>query len=305
MAPHSTRRLLLAVSAWAASTPSNPALAARGAAELDLEYYARSLLGRRAPPAVPRAAVAAGRPLDPPLAALLLHRTAEAIAAAVALPADELHRRADARRASLSVEIDRLLSTGAFGEGFDASFAEGGVVAGGPSEQYAFDLSLCALFSQLADARLRRAELAEFNLRLGTALLRALRVDARARELTFAELIRGLRELLGRLQVGGYMREFDVDDSDGDEELWAQRSELSTTKLKVSLTDSAALRSCLLLNGRVSPELASLMVLAFLREASVRVVDMSEYFLDDTYRPNPMEYRPTQFVLDLSIAPRE
>ena len=58
-----------------------------------------------------------------------------------------------------------------------------------------------------------------------------------------------------------------------------RRSELSTTQLKIALTDSAALRSCLLLNGRGSPELAGPLLLAYLRECGLSILGSSEYFL--------------------------
>ena len=75
-------------------------------------------------------------------------------------------------------------------------------------------------------------------------------------------------------------------DSDGDEALWAQKSDLSPTRLTLTLTDTASLRAALLLNGRsgASPELAKPLLLAYLRARGVAIEEVGEFFLDGTYR---------------------
>lgn len=92
-----------------------------------------------------------------------------------------------------------------------------------------------------------------------------------------------------------------------DEALWARANDLSLTRLKLSFADPASLRAALQLNaatgGRVAPGLAVPLVLAYLRSLGVTVVARSEYFLDDEYRPNPLEYRPSSLVLELELSP--
>ena len=225
--PATGRRLALLLGACAAALgPPQRALAARGAAELDLEYYARSLIGMKAPPSVELLAPVEARLLDRDLAQRLLDQTALAVAAALDVPIDEVTKRAAASRPALSVEFDRLLSTGAFGAGFDASFDTATQQPQAPNNQFAFDLSLCSIYAQLTDAHLARPALSAFNARLGAALLEALRPRDALRGVgspkTFGGVSQGVRELLGRLKAAGYVRSFSVDDSDADEVLWSQ-----------------------------------------------------------------------------------
>ena len=85
----------------------------------------------------------------------------------------------------------------------------------------------------------------------------------------------------------------------------AQRNELSPTRLSLTLTDSASLRAALLLNGRAgaSPELAKPLLLAYLRASGVEVSESQEFFLDSVYRSSPLDYKPDQQVLTVTIAP--
>ena len=42
---------------------------------------------------------------------------------------------------------------------------------------------------------------------------------------------------------------------------------------------------------------------ALLREAGTSVGETQEYFLDDEYRSSPLEYRPSQTILQFTVAP--
>lgn len=108
--------------------------------------------------------------------------------------------------------------------GFDAAFSSDANLPQAPNNQFAFDLTLYALYSQLADARLSRADLAAFDGHTGTALLKKFQPGAAVERsaFPFAEVIGGLRSLLDRLKAAGYVRDFVVDDSDADEILWEQ-----------------------------------------------------------------------------------
>ena len=115
----------------------------------------------------------------------------------------------------------------------------------------------------------------------------------------------GMRALLDQLRAAGYVASWSLDDSDADEALWGQRSALSTTRLSVTLNDTASLRAALLLNGRAgsSPELAKPLLCAYLRARGVEVTEASDYFLDSVYRSSPLEYRPNQQILSLTLSP--
>ena len=66
----------------------------------------------------------------------------------------------------------------------------------------------------------------------------------------------------------------------------------------------ASLGAALQLNGgRVAPGLAAPVLAAYLRSCRARLKTQEEYFIDDTYRPNPLEYRPNAVVLELTVAP--
>ena len=110
-------------------------------------------------------------------------------------------------------------------------------------------------------------------------------------------------KLLGDLRAGGFISGFSVDDADADEALWALRSDLSATKVAVTLFDSATLRASLLLNGRgVSPELARPLLVSYLDSCGARVSEATEFFLDD-YRESPLDYRPSQTLISFVVAP--
>jgi hypothetical protein len=237
--------------------PPQRALAAQGAAEMDLEFYVRGLLGvPPSPPAAPEA-VPPPRLMDGTFVASALEATEEAIATALATSPGALREVAASRRRGLSLEYNRVLSSGAFGDGrgYDAA---AGIATQSTASQFGFDLTLLTLFTQLADARLPRADAAQCSKRLGAQLLSSMQVQTPAAAPSIGELVVGMRELLGRLQAAGYVRSSVIDESDADEALWKQRSTLSATRLSVTLTDSASLRAALLLNGRdgASPEVS-------------------------------------------------
>ena len=89
-----------------------------------------------------------------------------------------------------------------------------------------------------------------------------------------------------------------------DDALWRRADDLSPTRLVVTLGEPASLGAALQLNGgRVAPGLAAPVLAAYLRSCGARLKTQEEYFIDDTYRPNPLEYRPNAVVLELTVAP--
>ena len=282
---------------------------------MDLEFYARSLLGRPpSPPAAPEVEIAKPRELDADFATRVVSAVESSLAPSLDTTPSDLSERAAAKRRALSLEYNRVLTSGAFGDGrgYDTAI---GVSGGGPiSSQYEFDLALLGLFTLLADARLPRERASECSRLLGDTLLAAAMPSPSAAAAaadaagtpTLKSLITGMRQLLTALQTNGYLQTYNLDDSDGDEALWAQKSDLSPTRLTLTLTDTASLRAALLLNGRsgASPELAKPLLLAYLRARGVGIEEVGEFFLDGTYRQSPLEYRPNQQILTLTIRPR-
>ena len=88
--------------------------------------------------------------------------------------------------------------------------------------------------------------------------------------------------------------------------MWAADTELSLTRLSITLIEPASLRASLLLNaavgGRLSAGLALPALAAYLRACGAEVRDSSEFFVDE-YRENPMDYKPSQVLVELTLVP--
>lgn len=304
-----TRRVCVSSVLVTALTAMPPPTLARvkGAAEMDLEFYARGLLGGSASPAPKTQLPPVSRQLDERLAAAMLSAVAAGMAPSVKMSPAELRTAAAALRPQLAIEYDRVNAVGAFGGGAGYDAAVGARTAASYSEsqqQFGFDLSVLALFTVLADAKLGRRESADVSRRIGEELLGVFPPAARCTDRdSLGTLIASWRALLDELKAAGYIDGYSVDDSDADEALWKQKSSLSPTRLTVTLNDSATLRAALLLNGRgVSPEIARPLLTAFAASCGARVVEQAEYFLDD-YRESPLEYRASQTLLSYTLAP--
>lgn len=303
-----SRRALLSVAALASLPPPLPSSArVKGAAEMDLEFYARSVLGRSTSPTPTARPPPVARKLDERIAEQLLSATVTGMAPSLALSPKDLRTAAVQRRSGLAIEYDRVNAVGAFGggTGYDvASFGERTSASLPNTQQFGFDLSALALFSLLGDARKPRSEVADAYRRIGDELLGVFPAAATCADRdSIVALVSGMRVLLGQLKTAGYIEGFSLDDSDVDEALWQQRSSLSPTRLSVTLNDSATLRAALLLNGRgVTPELARPLLTAYLARCGAKVTEESEFFLDD-YRESPLEYRASQTLLSFTVAP--
>jgi hypothetical protein len=297
----SRRPILVAALRVLATMPMVPevAHAAQGAFEMDLEFYARDLLGRQPKKQAPQP-LALPRLLDAPFVSKAMEAVEVELAQCLKQTQEQFRETAAARQKVLNIEYARVLQSGAFGSGYDSA-----VTPYSMQEQYGFDQALLARFTLLADARVGRDDYAVAAQRLGERLLSSLGSAPPSDPERLSSVLSGLRRLLESLVGAGYIAGFSLDDSDADDALWSERSDLSTTRLTVSLRDSASLRAALLLNGRVgsSPELARYMLPAYLREHGAAVVELNEYFLDSTYRASPFDYRPSDQVLALTVTP--
>ena len=292
------------------------AAARRGAAELDAEFYLRGLLGQPPSPPVKTESMAP-RQLSGTVACALLNATTSALAIALDCGTSEVLERSQRRRPALSIEYERAVLSGAFGATYDvaASTATKLPLDGGSSacqstfSLYDFELSLYTLFTLLSEARLPAAQLKTWYTFLGDRLLAAayeLAPPQLPAATSLKQLDAGLDSLLSQLRRGGYIKGFSVN-SDADETLWALKNELSITRYTLTLSDPASLRASTQLNaatgGRVTAGLAVPLLSAYLRAQGVAILQASEYFLDDEYKPNPMEYRPSSLVVEFELAP--
>lgn len=277
-----------------------PAGAVTGAAEMDAEFYVRALLD--IPPKVAARDPKPPRMLEGEAATALLFAVASSVAASTGRSAGEVTAAAAAQSPRLAIELDRALTSGAFsGTGYGEA---GGSLSTAPlTNEFAFDLRLYALFSLVEGSAASGTALAG----LGDRLLAAVPAEAvpAVRGDSIVSAAAGCRRLLEYLRRVGYIVGFDLDADDADDALWAQRSDLSATLLRVTIYEPASLRSALLLSqhaGRRSSELAAPMLAAYLRGACGASVAWSEYFVDE-YRDNPLDYRPSQLILELALTP--
>ena len=268
---------------------------AKGAAELDAEFYLRGLLGQPSLPPLKLELPNQDRALSGVAACTLLSATRAALASTLDISASEVAARASARRSSLAIEYERSVLAGAFGPAYDMSMAGGARLAlgqasgatactdgggggggsGGDVGLYEFELSLYALFTLLSEARLPPGRQRAFYALLGDGLLAAQLSSSPAAQpatgsaVSLKRVESGLEALLQALQRAGYLAGFKIDNSDADEALWAQRSELSTTRYTITLANPASLRAATQLNaasgGRLTAGLAVPLLLAFLR----------------------------------------
>lgn len=329
-----TRRQLashmLALSSVKFCMPPRAAVAARGAAELDAEFYLRGLLGQPTAPPVKAVPLPTPRRLSGPVVCPLLSALAEALGEALGCSADEVRSRAAKRAPALAIEYERALVSGAFGP-YDTSQRGLQLDAGGVCEtsganerdglgQFDFELTVYCYFTLLGEVRLPPAKLAAWYTLLGDRLLAAARglplssplpatpAGVGAQPPTLRQLEAGLRSLLELLQRSGYLKGFTLDGTDADEALWAKANDLSLTRYTLTLSDPASLHAALQLNaatgGRVAPGLAVPLLLAYLRAAGVSLAQTPiQYFIDDEYKPNPLEYRPSSLVVEFELSP--
>lgn len=285
-----------------------PARAVRGAAELDAEYYLRSTLGLAAPKVTSRPPKSP-RQLNSDAVDALLAAVTMQVAAITGQTAESVTAAAAAQGPRLVIELDRALSSGLYSDGGYSSLEASGAPTAPLTNEFSFDLRLFALFTLVADGSLRRdGKRAAFFDELGDRLLAAMPpalVPSASTSTGIVHAAAGCRRLLEHLRAVGYLAGFDFDAEDADDALWAQRSDLSTTLVRATLDEPAALRSALLLSqraGGMSSDLATPLLAAYLRRACGAVVTTNQYFVDE-YRDNPLDYRPSQLIVEMTLTP--
>ena len=271
MRPTSTplplRRTLVALLA-AAALPPPASHAVQGAAEMDLEFYARSLLGRPpSPPPPPAVEIAKPRELDADFATRVVSAVESSLAPSLDTTPSDLSERAGRQATSA---LARVQSRAHLGRLWRRPWLRH---RDWRERWRPYLLAVRIRFGAARPVHAARRRAASKGAR-ERVLSIARRHASRGRNAiaiscrccwdatgtpTLKSLITGMRQLLTALQTNGYLQTYNLDDSDGDEALWAQKSDLSPTRLTLTLTDTASLRAALLLNGRsgASPELAA------------------------------------------------
>ena len=107
----------------------------------------------------------------------------------------------------------------------------------------------------------------------------------------FLPLLRGAKTALQVLGQAGLFTTFDLDLDDDAASDW---DEGYSVELKVSVRQTATLGASLQLAGEgqaFRPDVSSLVLGSFFRRRQV-TTGFDEYFLDETYRPDPNDFRP-------------
>ena len=234
---------LSAASAWRPL----PCRAARGAFELDAEYYARGLLGLPPPrPVPPPPQPRAG--LDTDFGRTALNLVESSAAEACGISPAVLNEEAVARLRSVALELESVASS-VRATSYSSttpldvqrcSCASSRAYALGSTRRYVvcrFDVQLGALLSALSARRPSAEAISMYQTKLGTEVLKQLRAPQPACALRsdapLSASCAGARALLDRLRSLGYIRDFALDDANVDDTLWAARGPLAVTRCEL------------------------------------------------------------------------
>ena len=228
---------LSAASAW----HPLPCHAARGAFELDAEYYARGLLGLPPPrPVPPSPQPRAG--LDTDFERTALNLVESSAAEACGITPAVLNEEAVARFRSVALELESVGSSvraTSYSSTTPLDVQRCGCASGTrwASSGYVvcrFDVQLGAILSALSARRPSAEAISMYQTKLGTELLKQLRAPqpscALRSDATLSASCAGARALLDRLRSLGYIRDFMLDDANVDDTLWAARGPLAVTR---------------------------------------------------------------------------
>ncbi|KAJ1459021.1 hypothetical protein M885DRAFT_512181 [Pelagophyceae sp. CCMP2097] len=292
LAPLQTRRLVLdstvaAVGAVVTARPDS-ANAARGAAELDAEYYIKSLFKTdkrdvfdlRAPSLMIEQLPS--RTIDAVFAGELSRRVAKQIAAFAT------DTQTGAASPHVAAELDALRLSEL------AAFSKTGNITLGESTGSAFE---CFCLYLLADKSIttKPSRLA-FGVALGSELLCTLRrptADVVKGAVTSSSLLRGAEAILSLWRARGWIgkesavRYGDGDDDDDDDPALFPRP------LRVELAKDVPARATTELERRGvlwHPDFVGLSLAAYFRDCGLENTRFDEFLLDDTYRTDPRAF---------------
>ncbi|GKY92483.1 hypothetical protein MPSEU_000218700 [Mayamaea pseudoterrestris] len=316
----------LVVALTFALLPPSPSLAVRGAAELDLEYYARDLFGgnrregnvetSRGPPMPPP------RNIEEPLRSMLLTEDASCIPKNVLVTmlarskASSLETRFDMERLVQDRFVDvRSKSAKAF-------YARAPYAAETLSDQYYFDLSAYALWRTAGDLLSNPVDRDAFVRQVGRDLYQRMLSDKMMIAAPFNELSRfkisattvGWRSMLDVFVTHGFIKSYrltgaaesnsDEPDSNVFDELDDEAlNNGATVDCLLSIIEPATLGAALQITGeqsRFAPDYIGPTCAALLEGYGLKCT-WETYFVDNEYRPNPKDYFPNEQLIQFTI----
>jgi hypothetical protein len=297
---------VLSVSAWL--LPNQDALAAKGAAEYDLEYYMRDLLGGNAREGnvMPSTAlpVVPPRTLNGPLLPLLLNDDCSSTCIPTQILLQQL-KSDDESLVTKRVKDYREKVSRSFAA--RAPWKEENV-----TDQYYFDLTSYALWRTAADLLPDYVMRDIFARNVGRGIYReACRTGLLSRTVSkgskLTAMIPAIQEVLNLFQSSQYCKSFQLGenqqetffDSLDDDDLAMG----ATVNCLVSVFESSSLGASLQITGEQSrfiPEFVGVTLAAMWEVAGVKA-SFETYFVDQEYRPNPKDFFPDEQLLQFSL----
>jgi len=263
------------------------AYAARGAAELDLEFYVRDLVGGNSkqgnveaskPPPAPKP-----RRLQlPPI----LDDSCSTMCWASSLLGKDMSQEVVALREKVIPSFQ----------------ARAPYIQASVNDQYYFDVTAYAFWKVAATELDNYVDRDRLMRQLGAKLLKEWMPSAKEKERTLVQTIPLLKDLMNRFVESQYITNYRLGDKDGTfiDDLDDEALKMgASVDVLVSISNSCTLQACLQLTGEQSrfvPDLVSPTIAALLPGK----ITWEAYFVD-SYRPNPKDYFPEEQLLQFTI----
>ena len=319
LSPSTRRQAILQQIFWGSLLPET-ANAARGAAELDLEFYVRDLIGGNRPEGNVQASrllpLAPPRVLSPFMEGILNQDCSIECLATQQLVAQIRKRNNDKQEAAaLEKEIQRQVAT--IREGARKSFfSRAPWEKETMTDQYFFDLTAYAFWKAAAVMLPNFVDRDMFMRNLGRSIYQRLVDDGllQAKIDHHQSLLSSTPRVIELLDVfvstnfcKSYRLGEKIDDEylfldEIDDQAWAKGASINCL---LSIFESATLGSSLQITGEQSrfiPDLVGPTIAAVWEAHSS--VQWESYFVDPEYRPNPKDYFPNEQLFQYTLAKR-
>ena len=310
---------LVASGAWSA----NPELssAARGAAELDFEFYMRDLVGGNkkegniqasAPPTL-----APPRQLNGPLPSLLLNNDCTPSCLAVQALLQQLKKTTGKSEDTLAREIQNRVEE--YRQKSSRSFrARAPWQTEDISDQYFFDFTSYALWRTAADMLPDYVERNNFVRNMGKMIYERLLSDKLIQPVSvksndvLVSTTPSALEILTVFKSSGFCKDYRIrgdDTKDPSDPVFDELDNESllaggTTDCLVSVFEPATLGASLQITGeqsRFAPEFVGTTIAAMWETAAIRSAYVT-FFVDPEYRPNPKDYFPNEQLIQYTLS---
>jgi hypothetical protein len=298
--------------------------AARGAAELDFEYYMRDLLGGNAregnvlPSAPPN--LSAPRSLSDPLLSLLLNDDCSSSCLSTLALVQAVQQSQATSRDDKSIETDIQERTRDYRAKVSRSFStKAQWQVEHVSDQYYFDLTAYALWRTAADLLPNYLDRDRFVRNLGRLILEKARTEGILRQPqpkkgSLEDTVASMTELLDVFTSSKFCKGYRIgEDTKGEEEEEKRIifDELDDNALAigasvaclVSVFEPATLGASLQITGeqsRFAPDFVAATLAALWETAGIQS-SWETFFVDPEYRPNPKDYFPNEQLLQFTL----